>query len=500
MATDGRFLRLNRAFCELLGYAEEELLAKTFLDITHPDDREENLRAVEQLLAGEIQYVHLEKRYLHKLGQEIWVLVSASLVRDAQGRPQYFISQVQDISQRKQAEAALHQSEEQLRQAQKMEAVGRLAGGVAHDFNNLLTIISGYGEILLRRLGPDDPLHRYPKGIMQASERAASLTQQLLAFSRRQMLEPKVINLNDSVAAMNSMLRRLIGENIDLVTVLEPDLGPVRADPGQIEQVIINLAVNARDAMPEGGKLTIETVNVELDHAYASHHVGVQPGAYALLAITDTGHGMDAETRAHLFEPFFTTKERGKGTGLGLATVYGIVKQSGGTIWVYSEPGRGTTFKVYLPQMGSILEVSPTVPAPEAEPVKGSETILLVEDEETVRALAREVLQEAGFHVLEAQHGTEALTLSGQYEGPIHLLVTDVVMPQMGGRVLADRLIVERPGLKVLYMSGYTDNAIVHQGVLDKGTVFLHKPFSPTVLARKVRELLDAPRCNSAGL
>jgi PAS domain S-box-containing protein len=386
--------------------------------------------------------------------------------------------------------------EEQLRHSQKLDAVGRLAGGVAHDFNNLLTVINGCSALLLRRLGADDPLSRYPREIKQASERAASLTQQLLAFSRRQMLEPRVLNLNNSVSAMDSMLRRLIGEHIDLVTVLGGDLGLVKADPGQIEQVIMNLAVNARDAMPGGGKLTIETANVELDQAYASRHMAVKPGAYVMLALSDTGHGMDEETQARLFEPFFTTKEKGKGTGLGLSTVYGIIKQSGGTIWVYSELDRGTTFKIYLPRVVDVLEALPLVPAPGSELARGSETILLVEDEESVRALAREALEEAGFQVLEARHGTEALVVSHQYQGAIHLLVTDVVMPEMSGRVLADRLAPQRPALKVLYMSGYTDNAIVHQGVLDPGTAFLPKPFSPDTLVRKVREVLDKPQQN----
>ncbi|MDE3118803.1 MAG: PAS domain S-box protein, partial [Nitrospirota bacterium] len=385
------------------------------------------------------------------------------------------------------------QLEEQFRHSQKMDAVGRLAGGVAHDFNNLLTVINGCSSFLLRRLSPDDSLRRYPQEIQRASERAASLTQQLLAFSRRQMLEPKVLNLNESVSAMDSLLRRLVGEHIDLVTVLGTGLGRVKADPGQVEQVIMNLAVNARDAMPEGGKLTIETANVELDQPYASQHMAVEPGPYVMLAISDTGHGMDEATKARLFEPFFTTKEKGKGTGLGLSTIYGIIKQSGGAVLVYSEAGRGTTFKVYLPRVVGIMEQAALAAAAHAGAVGGTETILLVEDEESVRALAREALEEAGFRVLDARHGSEALTVSRQHQGAIHLLLTDVVMPEMSGRVLADRLAPQRPALKVLYMSGYTDNAIVHQGVLDPGTHFLHKPFSPEALVRKVRAVLDLP-------
>ncbi len=394
---------------------------------------------------------------------------------------------------RKRADDALRRSEAQLRHSQKMEAVGRLAGGVAHDFNNLLTVIHGYSNLLLQRLSHDETLRRYSREIKEASERAASLTQQLLAFSRRQMLEPRVLNVNETVAAMDSMLRRLIGEHIDLVTILGEGLGLIKADSSQIEQIVMNLAINARDAMPDGGRLTIETANVQLDQAYTSRHLGVHPGPYVMLAVTDTGHGMDAETKERIFEPFFTTKEQGKGTGLGLATVYGIVKQSGGTIWVYSELGRGTTFKIYFPRVVDILETPRLAPRSEGPPARGTETILLVEDEEAVRRLAREALEGAGYLVLEARHGAEALAVSDRHPGPIHLLVTDVVMPRMSGRVLAGQLRLRRPETKVLYMSGYTDNAIVHQGVLDEGTAFLPKPFSPDGLLRKVREVLDRP-------
>jgi signal transduction histidine kinase len=386
----------------------------------------------------------------------------------------------------------LSQAQDQLRQAQKMEAVGRLAGGVAHDFNNLLTAITGYSDLLMSDLAEGDPRRADLEQIKHAADRAAGLTRQLLAFSRRQVLQPRVLDLNVVITDVEKMLRRVIGEDIDLVTIPGSALGRVKADPGQLDQVILNLAVNARDAMPEGGKLTIETANVELDGAYALRHIAVRPGPYVMLAVSDTGCGMDAEILARLFEPFFTTKEVGKGTGLGLATVYGIVTQSGGSISVYSEPGRGTTFKMYLPRVKEAVETRVVVASPDT-PVRGSETILVVEDEEAVRSLARLVLERKGYTVLEARHGTEALRVSERHEGPIALVLTDLVMPGLGGRELAGRLATVRPDTKVLYMSGYTDNAIVHQGVLDAGAAFLSKPFTPDALARKVREVLDAP-------
>jgi len=356
----------------------------------------------------------------------------------------------------------------------------------------MLTVIIGYSELMLRGVKPDDPLRNDVEQIKEAGERASLLTRQLLAFSRKQVLQPKVLDLSAVLTNMDRMLQRLIGEDIDLVTMPAPGLGRVHADPGQIEQVIMNLAVNARDAMSRGGKLTIETANVELDNAYAREHVSFRPGSYVMLAVSDTGCGMDAATQARIFEPFFTTKEVGKGTGLGLSTVYGIVKQSDGNIWVYSEPGRGTTFKIYLPRVeGAVETVEPGV-AP-ARAVRGSETILLVEDDHAVRVLARSVLQAHGYTVLEASQGKEALFLSGQHEGPIHLMVTDTVMPGMSGRDLAERLKPSRPNMKVLFMSGYTDKAIVHHGELVPGTAFLQKPFTPDALARKVREVLDSP-------
>lgn len=381
--------------------------------------------------------------------------------------------------------------EEQFRQIQKMDSIGRLAGGVAHDFNNLLTVINGYSDMLRARVGSESPLARYVDEIRKAGERASALTNQLLAFSRRQVLEPQRLNLNDRLRAMESLLKRLIGEDIELVLVLAEDLGFILADPSHLDQVVMNLASNARDAMPSGGKLTIETANVVLDDEYTRRHALVRPGEYVMLSMTDTGCGMDAETQARIFEPFFTTKEHGKGTGLGLATVYGIVRQSGGTIWVYSEVNRGTTFKIYLPRVRE--EAGPAASsAAGAVGLGGTETVLLVEDEDGVRALAEETLTAAGYRVLSARHGPDALVRAHGHQGRIHLLLTDVVMPGMSGRELADRLLPVIPHLKVLYMSGYTDNAVVHQGVLDPGVAYLPKPFSPEGLLRKVRAVLDA--------
>jgi signal transduction histidine kinase len=384
----------------------------------------------------------------------------------------------------------LQETQAQLLQAQKMEAIGQLAGGVAHDFNNLLTVITGRSALTLSALPADHPHRRNLELIETTAQRAAALTRQLLAFSRKQVLEAKVLDLNAVVTGLAPMLRRLIGEDLELTAVPAPDLGRVKADPSQLEQIIVNLVVNARDAMPQGGRLTIETGNVELDDAYTRRHPGAIAGPFVMLAVSDTGHGMDAATLARIFEPFFTTKEPGKGTGLGLATVFGIVKQSGGNIWAYSEPGHGTTFKIYLPRVDDQTE--PTEPAA-AVPVlaRGSETILLVEDDDDVRALARETLEGNGYAVISAASAAEALRVMGPRQQPIHLLVTDVVMPQMGGRGLADRLTPDHRDLRVLYISGYTDDAVVRHGVLAGGTAFLQKPFIPVALLRKVREVLD---------
>jgi PAS domain S-box-containing protein len=400
--------------------------------------------------------------------------------------------QIAQFTERKQAEEALHESEAQLRQSQKLEAVGQLAGGIAHDFNNLLTAINGYSGLALKRLDDASPVKSYIEEVAKAGDRAANLTRQLLAFSRKQILEPKVLDLNEVVGDMSKMLRRTIGEDLEFATILSSDLGRVKADPGQIEQIIMNLVVNARDAMPSGGKVTIETANVFLDGEYAREHLPTLPGQYVMLAISDTGMGMDAETQARIFEPFFTTKELGKGTGLGLSTVYGIVKQSDGFVWVYSEPGHGTTFKIYLPQVDA-EKTTKGKPVDEAAQ-HGSETILVVEDEEVVRKVAREILEGAGYHALVADKGEEAIRLCAEYPQEIHLLLSDVVMPGASGKEIAERLVPLRPEMKVLFMSGYTDETIVHHGVLDPGVKFIQKPFTVATLCRKVREVLDSIR------
>ncbi|MGE5325419.1 MAG: PAS domain S-box protein [Deltaproteobacteria bacterium] len=480
----GRLLQANPALAMMLGYTDPADLLQVPADqiYVNAENRREWLRRMEK--DGEIHDFETQAR--RRDGTLIWLRDSARAVRDVHSNVAHYEGILEDITERKHLE-------EQLRQSQKMEAVGRLAGGVAHDFNNLLTIISGYSDLLLDTLAEKDRARAQVEEIKKAGVRAATLTRQLLAFSRSQVLAPQVLDLNSVVTNVHKMLRRLIGEDIDLVTILAEGLGSVRADPGQVEQVIVNLAVNARDAMPQGGKLTLETANVHLDDSYARTHVSLVPGEYVMLAVSDTGTGMDSKTQAHIFEPFFTTKEMGKGTGLGLATVYGIVKQSGGYIWVYSEPGRGATFKVYLPR------VEKTAAAPGAgkaavRPVQGNETVLLVEDEPALRSMVRNVLKSNGYQVLEARHGEDALVVCEMHRGPIHLLLTDVVMPGMGGRALAEHLVSLYPGMKILYMSGYTDDAIVHHGVLGSGMAFLQKPFTTESVVRKVREVLDAER------
>jgi len=396
-----------------------------------------------------------------------------------------------DISDRLQADEAQAQLEVQLLQSQKMEAVGRLAGGIAHDFNNLLTVIIGRAQRVVRSVEPEHP--RYPdiELIQKSAYRASALTRQLLAFSRKQVLQPKVLSLNEVVGDLEAMVRRLIREDIELITALEADLGQVKVDPHQMEQVLVNLVVNAVDAMPHGGRLIIETANTELTAAYAIKHVGMEPGAFVMLAVSDNGQGMDADTRARIFEPFFTTKEQGKGTGLGLSTVHGVINQSGGHILVYSEPGRGTTFKVYLPRVDAPKRAARRPLAP-VDVRRGAETLLVVEDEEDVRGLARDVLVEGGYTVLVAATAEDAVRICEEHESPISLLLSDVVMPKVSGPQLAQRLVDLRPELHVLYMSGYTDEAIVHHGVLEPGTAFIEKPFTPEDLCGKVRDVLDA--------
>jgi PAS domain S-box-containing protein len=488
-----QFTFVSRQVERLLGYPVTEWLALPdfWKDHVHPEDRARVLTL--SLKAVEEQHTQdFECRMLAADGRWIWLrdIVSASRNGDGESTPK-LQGVMLDITRQKQAEEALHQSEEQFRQSQKMEAIGRMAGGIAHDFNNLLTAITGYSELLLQGPELEDRVRGNLEEIRKAAARAAGLTHQLLAFSRRQVLRPVVLDLNMLVANVHKMLRRVIGEDIELVTVLGTGLGRVKADPGQLEQVLMNLVVNARDAMPNGGTLTLETGNKELDQEYAKTHMPTCPGSYVMLAITDTGVGMDSKTLARIFEPFFTTKEQGKGTGLGLSTVYGIVKQSDGFIWAYSEPGRGTSFKVYLPRVeGEVIAAVETIEE-SVELPHGTETVLLVEDEESVRNLVRTILQEFGYTVLEASHGAEALRVAIRHEGPIHVMVTDIVMPLMSGRQLTDKLVRLRPEMKVIYMSGYTDHSIVHSEILRPGAMFLQKPFTSIALTRKLREVLD---------
>jgi signal transduction histidine kinase/ActR/RegA family two-component response regulator len=394
---------------------------------------------------------------------------------------------------RTEALEALRSSEEQLQQAQKLEAVGRLAGGIAHDFNNLLTVIMGYSALLMKSK-VDNLVYERIEEINKAGRRASSLTRQLLAFSRKQVMKPEVLDISSLVDGTGKMLRRLIGEDIEVIASLKPGIGKINADPGQIEQVLINLVVNARDAMKDGGKITIETANVELDAAYSDMHIAVTPGYYVMLAVSDTGIGMDAETRKHIFEPFFTTKELGKGTGLGLSMVYGIVKQSGGNIWVYSELGKGTTFKIYLPQVQAGANQTVTVDKPSAlSGAVATETILLVEDEEMVRKLTSDILRENGYQVLAASNGEEAIQICNEHEGEIDLMLTDVVMPAMNGKRLSEIVRPIQENMRVVYMSGYTDDAIVHHGVLDPGTNFIEKPFTADTLTSTIQEVLQKP-------
>jgi signal transduction histidine kinase/ActR/RegA family two-component response regulator len=425
-----------------------------------------------------------------KNGELYWESASISPIRNSEGAITHFLGVKEDITDRKQAEKEMGTLQEQLRQSQKMEAIGRLAGGVAHDFNNLLTVIKGYSQLSLPEITDGNPLRGNIEEIRKAADRAADLTRQLLAFSRRQIMEMKVLDLNTILQNLEKMLRRLIGEDIELAFLSGGDLGRVKVDPGQIEQVIVNLAVNARDAMPKGGKLTIETANTVLDEEYAQKHVAVKPGHYVMLSVSDTGIGMTPEVRERVFEPFFTTKEKGKGTGLGLSTVYGIVKQSGGNIWVYSELGRGTTLKIYFPQVDEPLEELRENVETKLVP-QGTETVLIVEDDKEVRKLAARILENQGYKILEAAQGSEALPLCKEHRNPIHLVLADVVMPGLDGRELAERVKSFHPGMKVLYMSGYTDNAIIHHGVLEKGMNYIQKPFTLDGLARKVREVLD---------
>lgn len=479
---DGKLLRANPALQKMLGYDKLDELLNASLP-TNVFRNPSDFGGFKELLENATEFKDVEVELKRRDGAPITVRCTGRKVKEEHEGVLCFDVFAEDVTDRRILER-------QLRMAGKMEAVGRLSGGIAHDFNNLLGVIIGYGQVLKRRLGAGSDLLECAEEIEKAGQRAASLTRQLLAFSRQQILTPSILKLNDLVLDMAKMLPRLLGEDVTVNTSLSSDLGMVKADQGQVEQVIMNLAVNARDAMPEGGTLRIQTTNVELDQAYAWQHPGAKPGHYVMLAVIDSGTGIDPDTLTHIFEPFFTTKEVGKGTGLGLATVYGVVKQSGGYIWVESEPGHGASFQIFLPRVDEpTADTAATTPVDET--VGGSETILLVEDSEPLRKLTRSFLESHGFKVLAAQNGEEALEVEARHSGKIDLLLTDVVMPGMNGRALAERLLPKQLGMRVLYISGYTDSFVARHGVLEEGMVLLHKPFTEEVLIRKVLEVLD---------
>jgi PAS domain S-box-containing protein len=489
VALNGQWVRVNQKLCDIVGYSREELLQETFKEITHCDDLGADKEYIRQLLSGEIQTYGMEKRYVRKDGTLVWTNLTVSGVRNAADEPMYLIAVVEDISRRKKAEEERQNLQDQLLQARKMESVGRLAGGVAHDFNNMLGVILGHSELALRQVEPAQPLFTNLEEIRKAGQRAADLTRQLLAFARKQTVSPTVLDLNDTVSRMLSMLRRLIGEDIDLTWKPGAELWPVKMDPSQVDQILANLCVNARDACSGVGKITIETTNIVFDEVDCIRNTGFIPGEYVQLAVSDSGCGMGKEVLENLFEPFFTTKGIGQGTGLGLATVYGIVKQNKGLINVYSEPGVGTTLRIYLQRYAGTLEPSAEV----AQPRKiggGTETILLVEDEPAILNVGRVMLESLGYRVLAAGTPGEALIKVEEYAGNIDLLVTDVIMPEMTGRELSNRLLSLYPNLKRMFMSGYTANIIAEQGVLEEGLCFLQKPFSLRALSIKVREAL----------
>ncbi len=475
----GNVTTWNSAAERIFGWSTKEVVGRPYPIV--PSDQTNEIESGLDALQSRGTLTEFETRRNRKDGKSVDVSISSSALRGVSGDFNGVVSVIADITERKQLE-------EQFRQSQKMEAVGRLAGGIAHDFNNLLTAIIGYSQIALSRLKAEDPMRKDIEEVEKAGQRAATLTSQLLAFSRKQVLQPRILDLNAVVAELNKLLQRVIGEDVELVISLDKSIGFVKADPGQIEQIIMNLAVNSRDALPKGGKLLIETANVDLDENYADEHVDARVGAHVMLAISDNGSGMDKETQLQIFEPFFTTKGQGKGTGLGLSTVYGIVKQSGGHVGVYSEPGHGTIIKVYLPRVDEISDHRK--PRLRQVDSQGTETILLVEDEVSVRLLARTILESNGYKVLEADAGEKVRQICKEHRGPIHLMLTDVVMPGMGGRELAELVATLRPETKILYMSGYTDDAIVHHGVLGPDKAFIQKPFTPSGLTTKVRQVL----------
>ena len=519
-ANDLRFVRFNRAGEELLGIERAALLSKNDYDL-FPKEQADFFVANDRDVLSTKALRDIPQEPVETPRGTRWLHTRKLPIFDDDGEPQYLLGVslditdqkraqevlrssnealeqrvrertaelVRQIAERERAEQALARTEEQLRQSQKMEAIGRLAGGIAHDFNNLLSVVIGYSELVRQDLPLQSPLRAQVDQIHRAGERAAELTRQLLAFSRRQVLRPRRLELNAIVLGLESMLQRLLGEDVELEIRAAPNLSHVEADPSQLEQVIMNLVVNARDAMPIGGKLTIETANVNLDAAFVREHFGSEEGPHVMLAVSDTGIGMDAETLARIFEPFFTTKEPGKGTGLGLSTVFGIVRQSEGVVWVDSQPGRGSTFRIYLPVCERASELPASV-APRAD-VRGTETILLVEDDSQVRALAATCLRDLGYSVIEASGPGEALARASEEKSPIHLLLTDVVMPEKGGRVLAEELLRHHPEMRVLFMSGYTDDAVLRHGVHESGMAFLQKPLTPASLATRTREVLD---------
>jgi PAS domain S-box-containing protein len=478
----GKILFYNNAWCRISGYSRDEILGTNIRKYLDREAAVDIIETSKEVYSKGISIKSLECRSKKKDGSKIDLEFSISPIKDREGNPIGFRGIIRDVTERKRLET-------QLILSQRLDAVGRFAGGVAHDFNNLMTIVIGNAELMLMGLAKNDPLRKDVKEIRKAGDRAASLTRQILAFSRKQALSPRVLDLNTVLTEMNKMLKRIIGEDVEIRTIYAQGLGRVKVDPGQIEQVVINLAINAKDAMPDGGELSIETANMDLDGSYAHKRFMVKSGSYVMLTVSDTGVGMTREVQEHVFEPFFTTKEKGKGTGLGLSTVYGIIKQSNGYIWVYSEPNQGSSFKIYLPRVAEEADAVEK-DSGEIKIQRGSETILLVEDNDMLRDFAVKVLRKSGYTVLEAGNGKEALDTSARHQGPIQLLVTDVVMPGMNGRELARRLNSLRPEMKVMYISGYTDNAIVHHGMLEEGVFFLQKPFTPNLLLSKVREVL----------
>jgi two-component system cell cycle sensor histidine kinase/response regulator CckA len=485
VGADGRPILTNAALQKMLGYTGEELSRMTFQEFTHPDDCAKDTNNYQQLIQGALKDYQMEKRYVRKDAQVVWTRISVSVARDAAGRGDFAIAMIENITERRHLEAKFIE-------AQKMEVIGQLVGGVAHDFNNILAVIMGYSDLTMQKLGSDAELTGHLETIRSAAQRAAGLTRQLLIFSRKQTVQLVVLDLNDVIKDLDKMLRRLLDENIELAIVPGIDIGRVKADSGYVGQVVMNLVVNARDAMPNGGNLTIATSNATLDKNYARTHASAIPGDYVMFSVSDTGTGMTEEVKARLFEAFFTTKAKGKGTGLGLATCQTILQQSRGYIDVYSDLGKGTTFKIYFPRVDLPLDAaarsSQTGPLP-----RGTETLLVVEDEPSVRHLARHVLETQGYDVLSASNGQEGLQEAREHKGsPIRLVVTDVIMPLMGGKVMAEWLQTADPELKILFTSGYTDDAITHHGVLETGVQFLPKPYTPATLACKVREMLDA--------